>query len=316
MPNFDAGHYFLTALIPVRTDAADGAGVMVRHRQELGEVLARLPTVEQSSFSRGKGGRSPFTRCTRTHFSRFVVLDDVIFNGRPARDALWGAIIGGLSPSAASLAPGKVDRLSCPFLLWACDFDANDASDGTLSAYLQDLWGLMEAELRLILAHAVGFETVRDAAGFAAYIRRCQLETTLPFNDYWATPPALQDASLALPLGLAGLGALLLLLALFFRHGHLAWFGLLAVLAAVVWAYQIVRAAGLRPFPAASPPTPKGDLPTVLKALAVQAAFTRFAIQVQGLGADELHARFAEFIASQQLDDTSSATQAPGVIGT
>ena len=42
-----------------------------------------------------------------------------------------------------------------------------------------------------MFGHCVGFDTVADAATFQNYILRCQVETTMPFNDYWITPPPL-----------------------------------------------------------------------------------------------------------------------------
>ena len=38
----------------------------------------------------------------------------------------------------------------------------------------------------MIFGHCVGFEGVATADDFHDYITRCQVETTMPFNDYWA----------------------------------------------------------------------------------------------------------------------------------
>ena len=77
-------------------------------------------------------------------------------------------------------------------------------------------------------------------------------------------------------------------------------------------------AAGRKPFPAA----PDSDLPTVLKSLHLQRAFTRFAIdsQMQAAGPDaasaqQLYDEFAAFVAANKPDDLHDPTQAPGVIG-
>jgi len=43
----------------------------------------------------------------------------------------------------------------------------------------------MEAELREIFTHCVGFDGVNDRCLSRKYIARCQIETTMPFNDYY-----------------------------------------------------------------------------------------------------------------------------------
>jgi hypothetical protein len=44
----------------------------------------------------------------------------------------------------------------------------------------------MEPELRSVLRHCRDFARVRDANGFADCVIQGQIETTMPFNDYWA----------------------------------------------------------------------------------------------------------------------------------
>ncbi len=77
-------------------------------------------------------------------------------------------------------------------------------------------------------------------------------------------------------------------------------------------------AAGARPFPA----TPDSNLPTVLKALHLQRAFTRFAIdnQMEATGGNTaspqgLYDDFGKFIADNKPNDLSGPTQPPGVVG-
>ena len=36
--------------------------------------------------------------------------------------------------------------------------------------------------------------TIPRRESFFHYVKRCQIETTMPFNDYWTEPPALADA--------------------------------------------------------------------------------------------------------------------------
>jgi hypothetical protein len=79
-----------------------------------------------------------------------------------------------------------------------------------------------------------------------------------------------------------------------------------------------MMAAGAKPFPAA----PDSNLPTVLKALHLQRAFARFAIDSQMLAvgtdtssAQKLYDEFAMFLAVNKPNDLGDPTQKPGVIG-
>jgi hypothetical protein len=91
--------------------------------------------------------------------------------------------------------------------------------------------------------------------------------------------------------------------------------GLVVLLAAIVLAYLKVMEIGRSPFPKSPPPAPGPDLPTVLKALYLQRAFTEFAIDMQGESDRALFDGFGVFIADKRPDDIASPTQEPGVIG-
>ncbi len=86
MPNYDAGHYFLTALAPICIGSIMVDGQSHLHHQLVRRALAFMPTGERTIASAGKGTDNPFARNSRTHFARFAVLDDVIFNGRVSGD--------------------------------------------------------------------------------------------------------------------------------------------------------------------------------------------------------------------------------------
>lgn len=331
MPTFDGGHYFLTVLIPISTKHVDDGNAVTSPVHALRKRLDMLPTAAETP-DRG-GGRSPFARNMRNHFARFVIIDDVAYNGRTERDTLVNALAGTVLTVAQ-----PQDHLRCPFLLFAADFDAASGSDAERDAYLVELWNTMEVELRGILTFCQGFdERVKDAASFAAYMAQCQLETTMSFNDYYIDPPNLPAwpfdtvkwavivSGVALLVGAAA--TLLLLVAGLFTPLMQQWlpaaFGLsivalVVLLVVVVAAYVSVMAAGRKPFPAA----PYATLPTVLKALHLQRAFTRFAIdsQMQAAGSDAASARqlydgFAAFVAANKPDDLRAPTQPPGVIG-
>ena len=186
MPNFDGGHYFLTALIPIKSaeyveqDGRKNSPVhMVRN------ALAVLPKARQSPVTEQTGFNSPFARNTRTHFARLVVIDDVINNGRNPVNALKVAIGSRLGQaSAVRLNPTTqqpYDQLSQPYLVFVADFDASSGDDGELKSYLRELWQTMREELCSILKYCEGFDCKRASAEtFYEYVkaarskRRCR----------------------------------------------------------------------------------------------------------------------------------------------
>jgi hypothetical protein len=332
MPTFDGGHYFLTVLVPVKTDPiADGSASPVH---ALRKRLDMLPTAQQSLACGGE--QSPFARNTRNHFARFVIIDDVAYNGRQTENSICLLLQNALSKKKINLVVAQPqDHLTCPFLLFAADFDAASGADAERDSYLATLWATMEPELRKIFIHCERFDSVNDSASFAKYIASCQIETTMPFNDYYVDAnetvknlPAWPGDQILIP---AGLGAILFLLGFvvwfIFRGGIMLLLVGAVVLAAGLWlAYATLMRAGAKPFPAA----PDSNLPTVLKALHLQRTFTRFAIDRQRLAADpdsaqQFHAAFRDFVAENQPDNLGvindrpdpryTQTQKPGIIG-
>ena len=92
MPNFDGGHYFLTALIPIKTGIlVEDDGMRRSPVQLVRHALATLPTALQTQATEKIGINSPFARNTRTHLSRFVVINDVMYNARDPVDAIVAA---------------------------------------------------------------------------------------------------------------------------------------------------------------------------------------------------------------------------------
>ena len=331
MPTFDGGHYFLTCLAPVRTEPLSEGGVVTSPVHALRARLSTLPVLGPQAGA--SGGQSPFARDTRSHFARFVVIDDVAYTGRDPADTLWTAI-----RRDNLMVPRAQDHLSCPFLLFAVEFDAADGTPGERDAYLAELWRSSADDLRSVFELCHDFErTVTDERSFADYVARCQIETTMSFNDYYpdlGPPnlpawPARKYSIAALIIGgvfllsvVAGLGLVIAemfappaISALRVATGLMVLSGAaLAALAAA--AYVSVTAAGAKPFPAA----PESSLPVVLKALYLQRAFTRFAIdsQMDAAGGDaasaqRLYDRFAKFIADAKPADLGAPTQAPGV---
>ncbi len=315
MPDFDGGHYFLTALLPVKLGVArQPDGVFTSHTHTLRDVLAYLPPALQSPANERRGVNSPFSRCRRTHFARLVVITDVSFNGRVGRDSLVDAV-----RKTDLLVAQPVDQLPSPYLLFVADFDAAGRAD--IDGYLRELWTTMEPEWRLVLAHCHGFSEIHNGESFAHGIRRCQVETTMPFNDYWRIAPDLKALEISKRRVVGPLAAVLLLLVLGVVlaaitgaqkavYGWIAVAGLAGIVAAGFYAYRQVRDHAQMPLPSA----PDNDLPSVLKALYLQQHFVRFAIDNQGATPAALHTAFGAFIDAHRPDDLAAPSQPPGVV--
>jgi len=310
MPNFDAGHYFLTALAPVRLDSILIDGQSRSRRHLIREALADLPAGERTKAAQGKNPGSPFALNSKTHFARLFVLDDVVFNGRDSGDTLIGQLRH-IDP----LTPQPVDRLTNPFLVLVTDFDAESGGDYVLREHMEELWSTMQAELTNIFQHCVGFDAVKTGEDFFHYIKQCQIETTMPFNDYWSAPPGLSDLNFTpYKYGVIGLAVLAFLTLV---SGKIIFF-LLALIGLGVTAYLAYRAVTEKaavPFPQSLPPAPSPDLQTVLKALFVQREFTEFAINAQSKNNQELYDDFGALLGRLQIDNLQEPTQLPGVIG-
>jgi hypothetical protein len=320
MPNFDAGHYFLTVLAPVRVDSVMHERRIYSHRHLLRDVLDKIPTGERTAASVGTASPGAFAKNNRTHFARFAVLDQTVFNGRVSSDTLLDLVLNRFRPAARRTDPLKplwVDLLTSPFLLFAVDFDAANGSDEELRSYLTGLWSDMPPELKAVFEHCYGFDGVTTADQFFQYIKKCQLETTMPFNDYWSVAPALKDFSFTGYLIGMGLAALLVGLAAWYLLGFRTLAFILAFLpiaAGLFIVWKSFKAKAEAPFPTSPAPAPGSDLPTVLKALHVQRSFTELAISVQGKTDQELYDEFGAFVTRNRPATVGTPTQPPGVI--
>ncbi len=314
MANLDGGHYFLSTLIPLRTDPLvrpDGSFTVPSHL--LREVLSSLPTARQSPATALSLLNSPFARCVRTHFVRAVVIDQPMYNGRDGGDALAQAL-----RKTNLLQAGPVDRLKCPYLMFNADFDARqDEADGGLLSWASGLWASAEPELRAVFSSCLAFDQVVDGATFGHWLKRCQIETTMSFNDYYEPMPDLHGYTLP-GVGRA-IGAVAVLGAAVAAWGVMAaqaswWWMVLwvpvALLAGLAVAALALWRKGSQPFPAGA----GTDLPAVLKALHLQQHFALLVAELQGADEATVHRRFAEFLRQLQPDNLAAPTQAPGVI--
>jgi hypothetical protein len=293
-------------------------------------ALAILPKARQSPVTEQTGFNSPFARNTGTHFARLFVIDDVINNGRNPVNALKVAIGSRLGQaSAVRLNPTTqqpYDQLSQPYLVFVADFDASSGDDGELKSYLCELWQTMRKELCSILEYCEGFDCKNASAEtFYEYVKSCQVETTMSFNDYEYRLDTRGLRSISIPLlvawavaaalaALAGLlGTLITVIRAWPEFDTLTvlWIALAVLGLALFYVlHHYVLRCGARPFAT----VPNTDLPSILKALYLQRSFTQFAIDSQGLDEASLHAGFAKFLVDHKPDDVVACTQVPGVI--
>lgn len=140
MPNQNGRAYGLTTLCPIK---GGGEG----NRSYASIVRERLETL-------GVNEQSPWARVPNTYLSRLYVLDDVVFEGKPARE----------------------EHLKSAYLVFVADLH------GALDDYLRGMWRAAEADVKRIWTHCVGFDAVRGAEDFVAYINKCQVKTTFFFN--------------------------------------------------------------------------------------------------------------------------------------
>lgn len=306
MPDLDGGHYFFTALIPIdNRGIVEHAGFKSSPVHMVRDALEELPTALQSPASEKIDIAAPFARSLRTHFVRIFVVDTPNYNGRDPQDSILAAI-----EKTDLLKAQPVDGLSTPYLAFVGDFDPMGDEP---RAWLEELWTLAKPELCSVFHYCYGFDEGFDAGAFASFVAKGQVETTMPFNDYWIAPPPFPTLSPILSaappvLGLlAGVGL-----------GVVAawpWWGdgLLALVLGAVGlfiSYRLIMAAGAKPLPAA----PNSTLRDVLKALYLQQAFARFAADNQGAEPGALQAAFAQFLADVRPNDLDAPTQPPGVI--
>jgi len=134
--NVSGQAYALSVLTPVLDGRAD----------DLREYLGGL----------GEGDASPLARVPGTHIARWVVIDDVVFQGEGQR---------------------RRDKLT-PRLLFSSNFDGDEG------AYLEGLRTGMAEEADAIWGHCRGYPGHADGPAFAAWMRAHMLEAALFFAAY------------------------------------------------------------------------------------------------------------------------------------
>src|SRR5262249_18146412 len=141
MGNQSGKAYGLTVLCPLRSDTHEKQSFSAAVRAR----LHALPLDEDS----------PMARVPNTYLCRLFVLDDVPYQGDPARS----------------------EHLKSKYLVFVCELHCQRET------YLRGMWKNGEEMIKSIWEFCVGFkDDVRDADSFTSYIKKCQVTTTFYFN--------------------------------------------------------------------------------------------------------------------------------------
>ncbi|HEX7639899.1 MAG TPA: hypothetical protein VF457_15995 [Burkholderiaceae bacterium] len=169
MANVSGNAYALTTLSPIRAGLAPGGDI------------ARADLVRQQLQDWNLRPNSPMTRVPQTYLCRFFVLDDVYTESLPGGSApdTLNDFLPVVPDWLRRAAMPAQDRLKSRYLVFSSNF--HGGPQGDVDGYLRGMWDGAGDDVRAVWQHCHGFDEVTDAAGFARYMRRCQLEATLFF---------------------------------------------------------------------------------------------------------------------------------------
>lgn len=151
MPNMNGNAYGLTTLFPIKSGTFRST-----FDDHIDHEVGYIESLQRYLANMSQAGGGPFSRAPITHFSRFVVVDHLGYNG----------------------APSRAEELESAYLLWTSCFN------GDLPTYLKGLWNTMQKELDDIFQHCVAYEDYQGDDGFLRYVKYCQVTTSFLFADY------------------------------------------------------------------------------------------------------------------------------------
>jgi hypothetical protein len=146
MANKNGKAYALTVLCPIRSGIPKKCPIGLEGQSHSACLRYALQQVRVSEDS-------PMSRVPNTYLSRFFLLSDVGYQGKPAIR----------------------EHLKSEYLVFGAEFH------GELEAYLKGMWDALETEIRVILGFCYGFDENGGSAGFIDYIKKCQITTTFFF---------------------------------------------------------------------------------------------------------------------------------------
>jgi len=153
MANSYENIYALTAFCPLRPESVG--------TESPAAVIRNLLNHEPSDH------HGAMAKVPNTYFCRLLVLDDVIYQGKPA----------------------EYEHLQSNYLVFTATVY------GDLEPYLRGMWAAATPFVRAVWQYCVGFDGVHDELTFARYIQQCQVNTDLFFNG--SIEPGSSNQSLA-----------------------------------------------------------------------------------------------------------------------
>ena len=214
MPSHEAGFYQLTALLPIKTglytnlpcqenvsDPYDSTQSYAHHLKDYLNQLSDsfLKNIDPPVSELDNLHLFDHTRCT--HFARFVVVDQLFYNGRRRNDSLIDFLRTLVAGKDLLSEKDRIDALESPYLLIAIDFDCHPSSTSCVQDYLSELWPYAREELTKIFHHCEGFSLPsppQDQRILEAHTQYChayhsverlllshEVETTYPFSAYF-----------------------------------------------------------------------------------------------------------------------------------
>lgn len=169
MGNISGNAYALTTLSPIKNGPVDG------------QEIACADAVRDRLQNWNEEPNSPMALVPQTYLCRYFVLDDVYTESLPG-----GSVLGTIS-DLLPVVPDSVrrgvlpteDHLQSRYLVFSSNFHGGPKGD--LDGYLRGMWNAISARIKEVWGLCYGFEEVDTADQFAAYMKKCQLKTTLFF---------------------------------------------------------------------------------------------------------------------------------------
>lgn len=163
MANVSGNAYGLSVLSPIRPGHIKGVSYADQIRNTLEDWNLRE--------------NSPMVEVPNTYLCRYFILDDVYVESYPGGGAL--DTLADFKPIESDdtrrAAMPKQDHLKSRYLVFTCNLH------GDLDVYLKGMYDSIRDDVESIWQYCWGFDQVKDAEGFAAYIKKCQLTTSLFF---------------------------------------------------------------------------------------------------------------------------------------
>ena len=138
--NTSGNAYGLTLLCPITNGSKDDQS----YAEILRDYLDNLDV----------DGESPMAKVPNTYLARFYILNDVFYQGSPAKE----------------------EHLKSKYLVFSSNFH------GDRDTYVRRMWDADEAAVKAIWQDCVAFDEVHTAEDFIDYVRKCQVDNNLFFN--------------------------------------------------------------------------------------------------------------------------------------